>query len=132
MGDDPPERRFQQRPSRLDPMPGGSTRGVRQRDEVEAVTPVFDAEFLANDLGQFVELDELPDGKLPNRDHQRGSKNREFGFEPVQAVGNFSDIRNAVSAGAIATGKTAAHRGHIDRSSIFRFSHSAGALEPAK
>jgi len=105
---------------------------MRQRNEVEGVAPVFDAEFLADDLGQFVELDELPDGKLPYRDHQRGSKNSEFGFEPVQAIGDFSAIRHAVSAGAITTGKTAAHRGHIDRSSIFRFSHPADPLEPTK
>ena len=105
---------------------------MRERDDVEGVAAIGDGEFFADDVGQFVEGDELLDRELADGDDERGPEQRDLGVEPARAIDDLLRVRHAVAAGGVLAGEAAADRGHVDRRAKLRLGHPAGALEPAE
>src|SRR4051812_44532549 len=91
------QRLLEQALTRLDPVPWRGARRMRQRHEVARMTVVFYPELPADDVGKFIDLDELGDREFAHGNHEAGLKQLEFAAHPLGAGGDLLRIRDAVA-----------------------------------
>ena len=103
-----------------------------QGNEIELMAGVGDAEFLADDGVEFLEGDELLDGKFADGEDELGLKYFDFALEPGRAIADFLRRGDAVAAGGFFARKTAADSGHVDGGAEGLFAQAGGFVKPAE
>jgi len=106
--------------------------GVRQRDEIKAVSGMGAGIGGADDGVEFVAGNELLNGELADGDNEGGMKDFHFGLHPISAIQDFISVGNAIAAGGFFTGEAAADGGHVDVGAEGGFIHAGMFVEPAE
>lgn len=96
-------------------VPGRCARGMRQRNQVEAMSRTCDSEFSPNYVFQLCAIDKLDNGQSTDRNDQTRPQDLNFIVHPGRAIANLIWRRDAVGAAGIFTRETAADGSEIDR-----------------
>src|SRR5215211_5475572 len=105
---------------------------MRQRNQIEAVARMRDAEFAANYIFQFYTVDELQDRQSADWNNETRLQNPDFIIDPQRTVANLIRPRDTIRATGIFARETAAVGGEIDVRPNSGFVHPAKLLEPTE
>jgi hypothetical protein len=105
---------------------------MRQRNEVESVARMYDAEFAANYVFQSCTVYKLPDRQAAYGNNEMWLQNPDLIMHPRRAVPNLIWRRDTVSAAGIFARETSTDGGEINLRSNGGFVHSAKLFEPTK
>lgn len=111
-------------------MPGGSSGGMGQGNQVKGVTAISGAKDFSNRLVQAPIGKELFDRKLSDWNDQFWSQQLEFLVEPGAAICNLIAGGHAIAASFFLAGEAAADGCHVNAISEFRFGKPGRGLEP--